>query len=61
MNDTRTSDRWTVTLKREGKPTLIVRLPTLNEALEVSRTDAAWYGTGASVLINPIISETKGA
>jgi hypothetical protein len=51
--------RWLVTLKREGKPTLRLFLPTLNQALEVSRTDASWYGASAIITLNPV-QEAKG-
>lgn len=54
-------NRWTVTIRREGKPTLRLHLPTLNEALEVSRTDAAWYGDTARVHVSPLLyAEAKG-
>ena len=54
------NNRWIVTLKREGKPTLRLFLPTLNQALEVSRVDAAWYGAAAVISLNPIQTEAKG-
>ena len=54
-------NRWTVTIRREGKPVLRLHLPTLNEALEVSRTDAAWYGDQARVNVSPLVyAEAKG-
>lgn len=54
-------NRWTVTIRREGKPTLKLHLPTLNESLEVSRTDAAWYGDTARVHVSPLYyAEAKG-
>ena len=56
------ANRWTVTISRKGKPVLHLHLPTLNEALSVARTDAAWYGELARVNVSPLIpSEAKGA
>lgn len=55
------ANRWTVTIRREGKSTLHLHLPTLNEALSVARTDAAWYGETARVNVAPLCySEAKG-
>lgn len=56
------ANRWTVTIRRDGKRTLRLHLPTLNDALSVARTDAAWYGELARVNVSPLIpSEAKGA
>jgi hypothetical protein len=54
-------NRWRVTISRKGKPSLRLSLPTLNEALQVARVDAAWFGDTASVHVSPILPETKGA
>ena len=55
------ANRWAVTIRREGKPDLRLHLPTLNEALSVARTDAAWYGDTARVHVSPLIpAEAKG-
>lgn len=55
------ANRWTVTIRREGKPTLKLHLPTLNDALSVARTDAAWYGDTARVHVSPLFyAEQKG-
>lgn len=51
------ANRWTVTIRRTGKADLHLHLPTLNEALAVARTDAAWY-CGASVHVAPLVPAT---
>lgn len=54
-------NRWTVSIRREGKPTLRLHLPTLNDALSVATADAAWYGDTARVNVSPLTpAETKG-
>lgn len=50
------ANRWTVTIRRTGKADLRLHLPTLNEALAVARTDAAWYD-GAAVHVSPILRD----
>ena len=51
-------NRWTVTIRRDGKPTASVTLPPL-DAFDVFHVNVLWYGSERVTLL-PVISEAKG-
>jgi hypothetical protein len=58
-----TESRYVLTLRRPGRPVQRLELPTLAEALEAAKTDAAWLqglGIVRLSMISLNASEAKG-